>query len=32
MKAIEKRKITQVENILISNWGKGFLGEEETEP
>lgn len=32
MKAIEKRDVAQVENILISHWGKGFLGEEETEP
>lgn len=32
MKAIEKRDVAQVENILISHWGKGFLGEEEMEP
>ncbi len=32
MKAIEKRDVAQVENILISHWGKGFLGEEEREP
>lgn len=31
MKAIEKRDVTQVENILSSHWGKGFLGEEEKE-
>lgn len=32
MKAIEKRDVAQVETILISHWGKGFLGEEETGP
>lgn len=31
MKAIENRDMDQVENILISHWGRGFLGEEEME-
>lgn len=30
MQAIEKKDPEQVEKILLSHWGKGFLGEEET--
>jgi DNA-binding GntR family transcriptional regulator len=30
MDALEKRDTATVENILLSHWGKGFLGEEET--
>lgn len=30
MEAIEKRDSLAVEKILLSHWGKGFLGEEET--
>ncbi len=32
MKAIEKRDAQQVEKILLSHWGKGFLGKEDIEP
>jgi DNA-binding GntR family transcriptional regulator len=31
MEAIEKRDIPAVEKILLSHWGKGFLGEEDSE-
>jgi DNA-binding GntR family transcriptional regulator len=31
MNALEKRDTAAVEKILLSHWGKGFLGEEETE-
>jgi len=30
MDALEKRDSAAVENILLSHWGKGFLGDEET--
>jgi DNA-binding GntR family transcriptional regulator len=30
MDAVEKRDTLAVEKILLSHWGKGFLGEEET--
>lgn len=30
MDAVEKRDTPAVEKILLSHWGKGFLGEEET--
>jgi len=30
MDALEKRDSAAVEKILLSHWGKGFLGEEET--
>lgn len=29
IKAVEKRDVEEVEKILLSHWGKGFLGEEE---
>jgi len=29
MEAIEKRDSNAVEKILLSHWGKGFLGEED---
>lgn len=30
LQAIEKRDVEAVEKILLSHWGKGFLGEEDT--
>jgi hypothetical protein len=30
MDAVEKRDTPAVTKILLSHWGKGFLGEEET--
>jgi DNA-binding GntR family transcriptional regulator len=30
MDALEKRDVLAVEKILLSHWGKGFLGEEDT--
>lgn len=30
MDALEKRDIAAVEKILLSHWGKGYLGDEET--
>lgn len=29
MQAIERRDVDEVEKILLSHWGKGFLGEED---
>jgi len=31
MDALEKRDIAAVEKIILSHWGKGFLGEEDSE-